>query len=65
MDAIALTECAGTGDETAARAILRNMDAPAVAARLARLLSQALADAERGMGPCRECFRDWLAGSRP
>jgi hypothetical protein len=58
-DAIALAECAGSGDEAAARAVLANMDAVPVAARLARLLAELVAENGAGSAVCPECFRSW------
>jgi hypothetical protein len=61
-DAIALVELAGSGDEAAARAILRNCDSTAVTARLARLLAALVNENVAGNFVCAECFRAWAAG---
>ena len=58
-DAVALAEVAGTGDEAAARAILANCDATAVAVRLARLLHAQVNENVAGRFVCAECFRSW------
>ena len=69
MDAIALVELAGSGDEAGARAVLANCDLGAVAACLARLLAAVLAENERGIAVCCPepgCFREWaLSAGRP
>lgn len=63
-DAVALTEIAGTGDEAAARALLRHMNATAVAVRLARLLSEVVSENGQGRVVPPEFFRDFALGSR-
>jgi hypothetical protein len=59
MDAIALVELAGSGDEAAARAILKNCDSTAVITRLARLLAALVNANVSGEFVCAECFREW------
>jgi hypothetical protein len=58
-DAIALVEAAVRDDPVGVGAILRNMDPGAVAAVLAKLLTEVLADNGRGLAVCGGCFRDW------
>jgi len=59
MDAIALVELAGSGDEAAARAILANCDPVAVITRLARLCAGMIGENEAGRVVCRDCWRPW------
>lgn len=65
MDAIALVEAAGRDDALGCGAILRNMDAGAVAVNLVKLVAAVLEDNARGHAVCAdpECWRDWAVSA--